>query len=62
MVAGDMLKNPEWFEKYGLNFTETMNLEYGQYFTLLNQLERFERNVKNETPAALEKIEKRLMG
>ena len=62
MVAGDMLKNPEWFEKYGLNFTETMNLEYGQYFTLLNQLERFERNVKNETPAAMEKIEKRLMG
>ena len=56
-VAGDLLRYPNWFERYGLDFNKAMNLEYHDYKKLLEMLKEHSQAVEQAAPG----VEKELL-
>ncbi len=52
----DTLNTTEWRNAYGLTMTETMDLEFSDYFFMLNALADHERKVAARTKGIEEEL------
>ncbi len=55
LVIGDM-KRLNWVEFYGLNYTETMNLEFCDYLEMVEALAAHTKTVEQATETASSKL------